>query len=235
MRSRGALMSVTQPGSPGSRISRNELIEEALCKLLAPDKAEVPSSPEAESARQEIENICADFAAVLKEAEASPRVGEARQALRKMADDATALAERFRRDANMLIFGAATFNPSDTPEQDGRKQEEIESAKDNLLSAAMDLDRIAKILRERIHRWTGKATGKLRAHQMVHGNPGKALADAAAQLFAEHRPNDLHASPTGDFFMFVRHLYEAATDCALTEQELLRACQDAVKTVHSKQ
>ena len=228
-------MLVIVPGSPKSRTSRNELIEEALCKLIAPDKAEVPSSPETELARQKIEKICADFAASFKEAEASPRIGDARKALQKMADKATALAQRFRDNANMLTFGAATSNPSDTPQQNAQKQEEIDSAKKDLLSAAAEIERIGETLRERIERWTGKATGRLRTYQMVHGNPGEALAKAAAQLFAEHRPNDLHASPTGDFFMFVQHLYQAATGCALTEQELLRACQVAVKAVHNKQ
>ena len=211
------------------------MIEEALCKLIAPDKAEVPSSPETELARQEIGKICADFAASFKEAEASLRIGDARKALQKMVDEAAALAQRFRDNPNTLILGAATFNPSDTPDQNTRKRKEIKSARDDLLAAAIDLDRIAKTLRERLARWANKETGKLRTYQMVHGNPAEALAKAAAQLFAQHRPNDLDAGEANDFYMFIRLLYEAATDRQPTEYELLPACRKAVKVMLSKQ
>ena len=145
-------MPVIFSGSTENRTSRNELIEDALFRLLAPDKAEVPSSPETELARQEIEKICDQFAATFKEAEASPRIGKARKALRKMADEATALAQRFRGNPNTLILGAATFNPSDAEEQEAAKKEEIKSAQDELLHAATELDRIADTLRDRIAR-----------------------------------------------------------------------------------
>ena len=224
-------MLVTYRSSPEDRTSRGELIEEALCRLLAPDKAEVPSGPAAETARQEIEKICAGFA----QAGASPHIGEARQALQKMADDATALARRIEQNARMLEVGAATFNPADTAERSTEKQEEIQSAQDELLATARELDRVAEMLRERIARWAGKETGKLSsAYQMIHGDPGQPLAEAAAQLFAQHRPNDLHASVTGNFYMFIRLLYEAAIGHKPKEYELLSACRHAVKAVPAK-
>ena len=228
-------MPLTFSGSTDNRTSRNELIEEALSRLIAPNRAEVPTGPTTETARREIEKICADFAASFKEAEASPHIGEARRALHKAAEDATALAGHFRQNTNMLMVGAATDNPADTAEQKAANQEEVKSAQDELLAAARNLDRISEKFRARIARWEGKETGRLRTYQMVHGNPAREFTETAAQLFLRHRPSDLDAGVAGDFYTFIRLLYEAATGRQPSDKELLSACRAAVKTVHDEQ
>ena len=214
---------------------RDELIEGVLHLILAPTKAELPIGTTTQEARQEIEKICSDYLTNLEETKDSPSIKEVRDALKKSAAGAAALATQFRQDANKLKFGTATFKPTDSPEVTQAKRNEIELFKTELLNEAAVLDQFAKRLFARRDQWAGKNTGDLRSDGFVFGPPSTQLAIAAGRIFTQHRlVNDFHASPTGDFYVLVRLLFEIATGNKPKETELLSAVRDAVAALKSQ-
>jgi len=205
--------------------SENELLKAAL-DLLKLKRG----TSERQNARAKIEQICAEFGIALEEALASPLIGETRTALKLMADDAAALAERLQMDDGRFMLGAATFNWGDAAERAAKRQE-IEDLREFFAPVARELSRISEILRERVSQWDGKRTGELHTYEMVYGAPKKQLAGAAARLFYQYRPNDLNAGRKGDFYRFLEYLFEIATNKEPSGDELLRHAQEAVKAI----
>lgn len=218
-------------GSSENAVSREELIDEALRRLHGVHSTEIPKKPEMQEDRRWTEETCDEYKTRCER----PSIRKSRQALRKMAQKAAELAALFRQEKGALILGTATEGPDDSPEQIVEKRQEIESAQNDLLAAANDLDQISDRLNERAARWDGKDTGQLpSAEAMAFGNPQNWLAEEAAQKFNERRPDDLNKSEDGDFYIFVGLLHEIAMG-AKSEKPyaLLKACRAAVEKVRS--
>ncbi len=215
--------------------NRDELIAQAIDLLgLADEHA-------GQETRHAIMQIAQDYERDCAASTASPRIAEARNALREVLQTAKALekalaeagllGEQARAPEPYLKLGGATFNFYDNPD---RRENQSEAEERALLEQACkthdETAELASLIEGRLARWPFK-TGTLRLHEMTRGSPKKALVARAVRLFARHRPTAVSVTEGNDLYQFAGLAYEYATGEPPDEPGvgLLRHLRDAIQ------
>ena len=214
---------------------RDELIAQAIDLLGLEDKHA------GQETHRAIMQIAQDYERDCAASTASPRIAEARNALRKVLQAAKAfekalakaglLGEQTRAPEPYPKLGGATFNVFDNPDRRENQSEAEELAfLEQARKTHVETAELASLIEGRLARWPVN-TGTLRLHGMTRGSPKKALVARAVRLFVQHRPTAVSETDGSDIYRFAGLVYEYATGKPPDEPGvgLLRHLRDAIQ------